>query len=283
MNNEHIYFTTPKGEYSIPNRWELLTPEQYLHLCALIAKFAAEEATQHDVCLYFVCNTLGINLRKIEDEDAMANLIVLSEHIDFIFDKKGKVNICFLAQLIPVLKANSNIYQGYEVNTSFDTLTCSLTASQFIDAQEVIKAKEKTLPLLAAILYCPKPYLGEKAHALAKDFANVNPLVLHAIALNFQAIVAYLFTRTPFSILAQSKKNDPIPEIATGLSETLYNLSNDGLGDIEKIKQMPLIEFLTILRKKLIESVKAMHDAKMDIVEIADKVGLSTQIIKKML
>jgi hypothetical protein len=211
----------------------------------------------------------------------MANLIVLSEHIDFIFDRKGKVNISFLAQLIPVLKANSNIYQGYEVNTSFDTLTCSLTASQFIDAQEVLKAKADKLPLLAAILYCPAPYSGAKAHELATDFVNINPLVLHAIALNFQALVTYLFTRTHFSLLASGKKNDPIPEIATGLSETLYNLSSDGLGDIEKLKQMPLIEFLTILRKKLIESVKAMHEAKIDLVEIVDKTGLSTKLIKK--
>ena len=86
MNNERIYFTTPKGEYSIPNRWELLTPDEYLHLCHEIAKFAAEKATQYDVRLHFVCKMLGVNLNKIEDEDAMANLIILSEHIDFIFD-----------------------------------------------------------------------------------------------------------------------------------------------------------------------------------------------------
>jgi hypothetical protein len=127
------------------------------------------------------------------------------------------------------------------------------------------------------------PYYSCDAKELAVGFAKINPLILHAIALNFQALVTYLFTRTHFSLLAAGKKTDPIPEIATGLAETLYNLSNDGLGNIETIKQMPLIEFLIILRKKLIESVKAMHDAKIDLVEITEKTGLSTKIIKKML
>jgi hypothetical protein len=63
-NRERIYFTTPKGEYSIPNRWELLTPNQFLHLCKLIAEFAAGNATTHDVRLHYVCKMLGIKLKK---------------------------------------------------------------------------------------------------------------------------------------------------------------------------------------------------------------------------
>lgn len=138
------------------------------------------------------------------------------------------------------------------------------------------------LPLLAAILYCPAPYSSDEAHRLAEDFTKINPITLQAIALNFQAIVTFLFTKTHFSLLSAGK-NEEIPEIATGLTETMYNLSADGMGDVNTVKQMPIIEFLTILRKKLIESVRAMHDAKVDIVEIASKTGLSTQIIKKML
>jgi hypothetical protein len=159
MDNETIYFTTPKGEYSIPNSWELLTPEQYLFLCALIAQFAAEKATQHDVQLHYVCKILKINIKKITDADAMANLIILADKIDFIFGKDGKVNICFLAQLVPKVRLSKKLrVSSYDINTEFSTLTCSLTASQFIDAQEVLKSNASTplsnqLPLLAGILY----------------------------------------------------------------------------------------------------------------------------------
>ena len=282
MNAEKITFKTQKGEFSIPNRWELLTPDQFLYLCALIAQLAAGNATANDVRLFFACKTLGLNPKKITDPDAMANLTVIADHIDFIFDNSGKIKCSFLAQLVPELKANKKKYKGYEVNTAFDTLTCSLTASQFIEAQEVLKAKADKLPLLAAILYCPAPYSSEKGHEIASDFVNVNPMVLQAIALNFQALVTFLFTRTHFSLLAAGK-NEDIPEIATGLTETLYNLSADGMGDVNTVKNMPVIEFLTILRKKLIESVRAMHDAKTDLLVISNKTGLSTQTIKKML
>lgn len=282
MNAETITFKTPKGEYSIPNRWELLTTDQFLHLVALIAQYALGNATAEDVRLFFVCKAIGVSPKKIKAADAMANLTILAEQIDFIFDKNGKINVCFIAQLMPKLKVKKRKYNGYEVNTSFDTLTCSLTASQFIESQEVLKSKAGKLPLLAAILYCPQPYSSEKAHLLGKDFIKINPLVLQAIALNFQALVTFLFTRTHFSLLSSSKAGS-IPEIATGLAETMYNLSADGMGDVNSVKQMPVVEFLTILRKKLIESVRAMHDAKVEITEIAAKTGLSTQTIKKML
>ncbi|MDR0713877.1 MAG: winged helix-turn-helix transcriptional regulator [Bacteroidales bacterium] len=46
---------------------------------------------------------------------------------------------------------------------------------------------------------------------------------------------------------------------------------------------MPVIKYLTILRKKLIESIIAMRDAEMNIVDIADKTGLSIQTVKKII
>lgn len=282
MNAEKIIFHTPKGEYAIPNRWELLTQEQYLYLVALLTEYGFQKASEHDVKLYFACKTLGVNPKKIKDSEATANLIVLAEQVDFIFNSSGRVNACFIKQMIPKLELGRRKYHGYEINTSFDTLTCSLTAAQFIEAQEVLNSDTNKLPLLAAILYCQAPYSSYNAHELASKFINANPIHLQAIALNFQAFITFLFTRTHFSLLASGKK-ETLPEIATGLSETLYNLSADGMGDINAVKQMPVIEFLSILRKKLIESVRAMHDAQMDIVEISDKTGLSIKTIKKMI
>ncbi len=283
MNPKYIKFKTKKREYSIPNRWELLSPAQFRYIALLLAHYAKGNISTDDVRLFYVCFIFKINPAKITDVEAMANLIVLASHIDFIFNKKEKVNICFLGQLVPHVRAKRKKYHGYTINTAFDTLTCSLTAAQFIEAQETLKNGANKLPLLASILYCPGTYSSEKAHKLADKFLKIDPLTLQCVALNFQALVTYLFTRTHFSLLSTGDASDPVPEIATGLSETMYNLSADGMGDVEKVKQMPLIEFLTILRKKLIESVRAMHDAQMDIVEIADKTKLSTQIIKKML
>lgn len=283
MNAAHVILKTEKKEVEIPNRWELLSPEQFLFVVALISQYALKNATIDDVRLFYLCHCLGVDPVKITDPEAMANLIIIAEQIDFIFDESGKVNINFLAQLVPSIKVKKRRYHGYEINTQFDTLTCTLTSSQFIDAQNVLRGKADKLPLLASILYCPSPYSSEKAHELADKFRGLNPLVLQAIALNFQALFTYLFTRTHFSLLASEKGGSDIPEISTGMLETMYNLSADGMGSVSDVKQMPVIEFLTILRKKLIESVRAMHDAKIDLVKISDKTGLSTRTIKKML
>lgn len=282
MNQEIIEIRTGERSVNIPNRWELLTSDQYLFLVALITQFALKTATAHDVRFHYVCHVLGVQPSAITDSDAMANLIVIADQVDFIFDSSGNINLCFLAQLLPVLKTKKRTLTGYSVNTSFGTLTCSLAASQFIDAYELLNASADKLPLLSSILYCPRPYSSEKAHTLAKEFKTVHPYHLQAVSMNFQALLTYLFTQTHFSLLSTGKK-DNVPEIATGMAETMYNLSVDGMGDVSAVKQMPIIEFLTILRKKIIESVKAMHEAKIDILKISESTGLPIHLVKKML
>lgn len=252
------------------------------YLVQLLALYSLKTISSHDVQLQFCAYLLGVNLQKIDDETAMANLIVLSEQISFIFDKNEKLTPYFLQQKFPKLYVFGIRYDGYIVNTSFDTLTCSLTALQFIEAQELLSKTGEKLPLLAAILYCPPPYNSEKAHALADKFTALKPKQLLSIAFNFQAFVGYLFHKTHFSILMQ-RKETPKSEISIGLSDMLYNLSSDGLGDAENIERMPVIKYLSIMRKKLIESVRAMNDAKVELAEIADKTGLDFKTINKIL
>lgn len=117
------------------------------------------------------------------------------------------------------------------------------------------------LPLLAAILYHPGLYDSESAHSLAKSFEKLPDATLQSIAFNFSSFVNYLFTTTQFRILiaGESEKKSLI---TTGALESLYNLSNDGLGDISAIEQMNIIKYLTILRKKLIETVRSLNFAE---------------------
>lgn len=278
MNAEYITFRTNKAEYKVANRWELLSPHLFEYLVFLLSQMAIGKIDAKIVRLLYIARVFDINLRKVKDIDGMANLTVIADQIDFIFDDKKNVNACFLAQLVPKFGR----YKGYRIKTGMDTLTCSLTAIQLIEAQAALKGGVKKLPLLAAILYCPAPYSSEKAHDLAVRFSK-DSVKLQAVALNFQSLVTYLFTKTHFSLLASGTGSDHIPEIATGMIETLYNLSADGMGDVKTVEQMPVIKFLTILRKKLIESVKAMHDAGMDIIAISEKTKLDTKLIKKMI
>lgn len=197
-------------------------------------------------------------------------------------DYRYTVDSCFCKQLVPFIEVDDEYYSAYKIDTSYGYLTCSLTALQFIEAKTLIGCAKDKLPLLAAILYCPDKYGSEKAHELAKRFAGVPDNTLAALAFNFQSFVNYLFLKTQFSLLtaaASTRKS----AITTGALESLYNLSADGLGDIDKVEQMNVIQYLTILRKKLIDTVRSLHVAKMESVDIEKETGLPIRIINQII
>ena len=263
------------------------------------------------------------NLVRTKEEDTLSNLAWLGEQVDFIFrisypdqdaalqelskedyvkakktpperlnisiarylsklDYKFVLNGCFCAQLIPYVSIQGQLFSGYTIDTSFSQLTCSLTALQFIEARSLLGCDQKMLPLLAAILYHPGLYDSESAHSLAKSFEKLPDATLQSIAFNFSSFVNYLFTTTQFRILiaGESEKKSLI---TTGALESLYNLSNDGLGDISAIEQMNIIKYLTILRKKLIETVRSMNFAEIPVVDIAKNTGLPVSLIKQII
>jgi hypothetical protein len=197
---------------------------------------------------------------------------------------KYVIESVFCRQLLPVVKIGKyKAAKGYTVNISFGVLSTSLTALQFIEASEILSSEQSALkmPLLASILYSPLPYNSEAAHANATRFANIQASVLTAISINFQAFTAYLFKRSEFALLNHSKPGKAA-SISTGMLETLFNLSSDGLGDAATIKQLNVIEFLTIMRKKLIESVRTMNDMGKKLPDIEEETHLPIEIIKNI-
>lgn len=278
-----LKYETHKGkQINIANSWEQLTRKQFINLTQLLALYSLNTITANDVKLHFVAHYLGVDLRKITDVQAMSNLMIIADRVSFIFNEQGKLSPFFLKQMLPKLYVGNKRYDAYTINTSFDILTCSLTALQFIEAQELLKGKGDKLPLLASILYCKPPYSSDRAHTLANKFLSLPNHTLLAIALNFQAFVGYLFHKTHFSILIQGHEK-PKSEITIGMADMLYNLSSDGLGNVENIEQMGVVKYLSIMRKKLIESVRAMNESKVDLTEIVSKTGLDYKTINKIL
>lgn len=193
------------------------------------------------------------------------------------------VDSCFCKQMIPVIRFNDEeLYSAYTIDTSFNRLTCSLTSLQFIEARSLIGGSLEQLPLLAAILYYPDRYSSDGAHSLAHKFVKLPVDELTAIAFNFQAFVNYLFTKTEFKLLTEAK-NTKVSAISTGALESLYNLSSDGLGDVDTVERMNILQYLTILRKKLIDTVRSLHSAKMEKIDIAKETGLPIHIINDIL
>ncbi|RKW63511.1 MAG: hypothetical protein D8H98_01530 [Prevotella sp.] len=191
------------------------------------------------------------------------------------------LDLCFCAQLIPKVTVQGHEYAGYTVNTAYGSLTCSLTALQYIEARTLLAANGDALPLLAAILYFPGSYNSERAHALAAAFASLPHALLAAIALNFQALNTYLFTRTEFGLLTQFVEK-PAHPITTDAADALYDLSADGLGDAAAVEQINVITYLRILRKKTIEAVRTLHGMDYDAAKISTETGLPIGTIKEI-
>ena len=197
-------------------------------------------------------------------------------------DYRFVIDDCYCAQLIPAVTIAGKQFRAYAINTGFGNLTCDLTALQYIEARQLTGRPRDTLPLLASILYHPGPYDSISAHRMAATFTALPEETLLAIAFNFQAFTNYLFTRTQFSILTKGKDGKHSP-IATGALESLYSLSADGLGDMNTVCRMNIIQYLTILRKKTIECVKTLAAADKKRSEIEKITGLPISIIKQIL
>ena len=194
-------------------------------------------------------------------------------------DYQYVVDLCFCAQLIPAVRVKEHTYQGYTVEKGYGMLTCSLTALQYIEARELIERGEKSLPLMAAILYYPSTqYDSERAHALAHEFEILPLQLLTAISFNFQAFNNYLFSKTHFSLLSKFKPRPDHP-ITTDASDALYDLSKEGLGDALQIEQMNVLTYFKVLRKKTIDAVRDMKGFGWDKTKISNEVGLPISVI----
>lgn len=310
--------------YRVPNRWESMTSEQYLHLIRDLMQMGAGKISSGEVRIRYLCDVMGWNIHKFRNEDQIADLIAISEQLTFLFlinypdnnsvldgldaktrercrridpfrlhhpiarvlrrlDYQYVPDFCFCAQLLPTITVSGKEYHGYRIKTDYGMITCSLSALQYIEARALIEQGQKALPLMAAILYYPdKEYDSQRAHAMAKDFAALDMNVLAAISLNFQAFSCYLFTKTPFSLLAKFKHKPEHP-ITTDASDALYDLSKDGLGDARQIEQMNLLTYLKILRKKSIDAVRDLKSMDWDKLKISNEVGLPVSVIDQII
>lgn len=197
-------------------------------------------------------------------------------------DYKYAVDSCFCKQMRSGVTIDDEIYLSYKIDTSFNHLTCSLTALQFIEARNLVNGALDQLPLLAAILYYPDRYSSAGAHKLAKTFSQLPIEILQEIAFNFQAFINYIFTRTDFKLLTEAKASK-VSAISTGALESLYNLTSDGYGDIDTVEHLNITQYLAILRKKLIDTVRSLDAAKLERSKIANETGLSITTINNIL
>ena len=317
----YIEVTIKNVEHKIPNSWDALNDKQFTYLMGLINQVSEGKLSVGVSKVKYVAYVLGIELNRKTGEDLLATLTVIAEKVTFIYkivyegdvmknlpddvyklaqqmpperlpdsvykkillqkEYKYVVSDCFCHNPLPELTIDNKVYQGYHINTGYAAITCDLTAIQFVEAQYLL-ADPDQWPLLASVLYreAGREYDSNYAHHQARIFEQLPPATLQGIVIVFQAFCNYLFTKTNYKILTQGREVKKA--ISLGGLEALYGLTNDGLGDINTVQKMDVIQYLTILRKKTIEAVQSLHAAKMEKVDISSETGLPLDVINQI-
>ncbi|MBO5537619.1 MAG: hypothetical protein J5971_01010 [Prevotella sp.] len=268
------------------NQWETLTREEYIELCADLCDMQRGKLSDVDVRTRLAARMIGADPQRIKDEEALATLVSLGNRLTFLFkqadDGRSVLDLCFCAQLLPVVYLNRKPCKGYRIDAAYGQISTSLTALQYIDASHLAASDKPSLPLLASILYSRQPYDSGEACRNARLFEELPHHILQGIEWNFQAFNNFIFTRTPFSLLAkfETKKG---ASITTDAADALYDLAHDGFGNTQAVEQMNLFTYLRILRKKTIDTVRQMRQLKMDTPTISNETGLPIEVINDMI
>lgn len=295
MRKEDITIMSGSQTAVIPNSWQGVTPDVFQKFVSNLAEHYAGNITVADIRRRYVLDVMGWRLSRIHDADALATVISIADRITFLFTEEEQPsltpNLNFFAQFVPTIKIGTTEYHAYTVSTAYNNLTTSLTALQFIEAQQILQQAtvpgssavgQSSLPFLAAILYCPPPYNSTTAQLLADKMQQLSPVTLMAIQMNFIAFTTALYSQTEFALLAkfQPKKQSPI---ATDMADALYDLCADGLGTHEEVEQMNLLTYLRILRKKTIEAVRQMRSMEWDVIRISQETTLPVSVIQQII
>ena len=294
MRKEDITIMSGSQTAVIPNSWQGVTPDVFQKFVSNLAEHYAGNITVADIRRRYVLDVMGWRLSRIHDADALATVISIADRITFLFTEEKQSltpNLNFFAQFVPTIKIGTTEYHAYTVSTAYNNLTTSLTALQFIEAQQILQQAtvpgsfavgQSSLPFLAAILYCPPPYNSTTAQLLADKMQQLSPVTLMAIQMNFIAFTTALYSQTEFALLAkfQPKKQSPI---ATDMADALYDLCADGLGTHEEVEQMNLLTYLRILRKKTIEAVRQMRSMEWDVIRISQETTLPVSVIQQII
>ncbi len=199
--------------------------------------------------------------------------------------KEVTIDLVFCKNLIPHIGRRRHVLNGYSFDVQDNILITSLTAAQFIDAQTVAgeiqeTGKESLLDLLAAILYCKK-YDSQEAARMSKEFSWLDTRTKKGIYINFNAIQAYLFTKTKYALLF----NDPEPSKKKpkhnlGLGAVAHSLIKAGYTDVDNSN---LVKFFELMYTELISNVTGLHKSGLSIDKISEQTGLSLNKINEIL
>lgn len=307
----------------VPNSWEVLTTAHYLKLVNYLSRMEHGDLSPAEVRIYFLCDLLGVDVHRLKNEQALENIVALSEQLTFIF------RIVYPDDNAALKDLSS---EEYRMCQRIDPSRLS-----YPYAKDLMKLDYKyTVDLCFCRQMMPVVFVDKKPYSGYEVNLEFNTLTCSLKALQYiearqlldlgeeslpllAAILYYPgeyssegaqklardFRRLPKSQLNAIALNflavnnfiftrtpfslltkfvaDKSKPITIDASDALYDLSKDGLGNVLQVERMNVITYLRILRKKTIEGVKGLKASGMDVVKISNEVGLPLSIVKQII
>lgn len=277
-----LYLTLKKARYALPSSWAELAPGQdadrFIRMSAQMNLFEQGLVNFEHFQLAMTIAIIGLRNAKVKrfSEEMAENIFRIGEQLTFPYQLReapdGKtycdITIILSDNLLPVLHGTKGFRFHYDPSGRVD---CDLTAERYIDALSLMQAwqdrrQPDALEALAKTLY---PGL--------KKFA---PDEAMAVYYNFRGILSWIRAIPSYKLIFTAPEDGAAPRNnPVGLASSIYSLSKAGYGPIESVKELPLFDYLDLLLQQSIESIRAMAASQMKPTQIAERLGLPTDLV----
>lgn len=280
----------------LPDKWEELTPVQYIFTVTRLLLLIGQQCTAADFRISLLLNYTGyrpavrlLPVKQPEQEIIGENLVRLSELITFPL-RQGKegleINNRFARNPLPKIRIGRKTCKGKQFDTGI-ILRTDIKAREFADAFDSVRAFAKTqdeecLNTLCAILYPAFPdHTCNMISYHHLNFKRVRYEIRYAVMIWFTGIVQY-FSEHPVYRLLFAGSVDSAEKISLGMGETIMHLSLVGFGSKSEMENANLIDYFDLQVKSLKKMIADARGQGAKTEDIASHTRLSYNLIEKL-
>lgn len=292
-----------KHTVEIKDRWEELTPKEYLYVVKLMVFSTMGKIDADEFRLMYLMYISGYKQStkptRFQREEIEQNLFILAKQINFFFKEnesgRTELSVNFTKNLLPEFRFRFKTYSGPVFYLSdLGVINTDLKANPFIDAQEYYNLylrtkKTEALDMLVSVLYgkYKHGYSTQEAQRQGLKFKKLNFPTKYAVYIFFRALLNLITTRTYLGILFQKHKSEN-PEqnedkISLGLSDTVYSLVKAGYGSQKQVGEMLFTNYLEALLKEIKDRVISMKASGKKPFDISKDTGIPIETILKLI
>lgn len=281
----------------LAEKWEELTYEQFLAAISLVLinkslNGQSQLAVQVELVKHIIgFKESGKTFTEEQRNQIISNLAIMASSFDFMF-KDGEPNFHFTKWMSPKFTVSNRTIKApyFEIMaTGAEVIMTNISAEQFADAWEyhniyLSTNNTKNLRLLTAVLYQEAELYNPQRTAEVFGMLETIPEVeIYSIFLQFKSIIDYVQAHQAYGVLFRGGEPKANDSISLGFGGQIYAAASKGYGDINTIAKKPFPDFLALLLDMLINDVRTMKAYEMTVIEIAKKIKLPTETIKRLL